>query len=121
MVTIMSSQKILGVQCTSCSTKTFPKRNFCPNCRSTQLKDWAVPLEGVIYSFTIVHFPIEKYDEAPYYVGLISFESDKKPLITAKLSFQNEENLKIGKSVHLSVIKNFGPYQRNIVIATIDE
>lgn len=117
----MSSQEILGVQCTSCSTKTFPKRNFCPNCRGTKLKDWIVPSEGVIYSFTIVHFPIEKYENAPYYVGLISFESDKKPLITAQLSFQKEENLQIGKNVTLSVNKNFGPYQRNIVIATLVE
>lgn len=117
----MSTQEILGVQCTSCSTKTFPKRNFCPNCRSTKLLEWKVPREGVIYSYTIVHFPIEKYDDAPYYVGLISVGSDKKPLITAKLSFKDSTKLKIGQTVHLSVNLSYGFYQRNILVASLDD
>lgn len=116
-----SQQEIIGVQCSVCSEKTFPKRNFCPNCRSTNLVDWTVPNQGTIYSYTIVNFPIEKYDEAPYYVGLIAVSSDKKPLITAQVKFQKDENLKIGQKASLSVLNNFGPYHRNIIIATLDE
>ena len=117
----MDSQDILGIQCSDCSTKTFPKRNFCPNCRSTKLVEWKVPTEGIIYSYTIVNFPIEKYEDGPYYVGLISVEKNKKPLITAQIKFDDGNNLKIGQKVHLSVNKNFGPYNRNIVVASIDE
>ncbi len=117
----MTTEEIIGVQCTSCSTKTFPKRNFCPNCRSMKLQKWKVPTKGVIYSYTIVHFPIEKYDDAPYYVGLISVESDKKPLITAKLSFKDLSKLKIGQTVSLMVNKNFGPFNRNIIVASVDD
>ena len=114
-----SQQDIIGVQCLDCSAQTFPKRNFCPNCRSSNLTDWSVPRQGLIYSYTIVNFPIDKYDDAPYYVGLISVGSNKKPLITAQIRFSDADKLKIGQIVTLSVNKNFGPYNRNIVIASI--
>lgn len=117
----MSTQELIGVQCSDCSTKTFPKRTFCPSCRSTNLKDWNVPSKGVIYSYTIVNFPIERYEDAPYYVGLISVESTSKPLITAQLKFSEPEKIKIGQNVTLSVNNNFGPFNRTIVLASIDE
>ena len=117
----MSIQEIIGSKCADCSNKTFPKRKFCPACRSTNLKDWLVPSEGIIYSYTIVNFPIEKYEDSPYYVGLVSTEGVNKPLITAKITFQNESKLQIGQKVHISVNKNFGPYNRNILVASIDE
>lgn len=116
---IMDSQEIIGIECKDCSYRSFPKRSFCPSCRSKNLKDWKVPLEGAIYSYTIVHFPIDKYEDAPYYVGLISVNQEKKPLLTAKLAFKNEKDLQIGVKTYLSVLKNFGPYQRNILVATI--
>ena len=117
----MSIQELIGVQCSDCSAKTFPKRTFCPSCRSTNLKDWIVPSKGVIYSYTIVNFPIDHYEDAPYYVGLISVEKTDKPLITAQLKVDEPNKIKIGQNVTLSVNNNFGPFNRTIVIASIDE
>ena len=117
----MESQAITGIVCSDCMTKTFPKRIFCPHCRSTNLTPWDIPSTGIIFSYTIVNFPIEKYEEAPYYVGLISVGEDKKPLITAQLKFFDLNKLQIGQKVHISVNLNFGPYNRNILVATLDE
>lgn len=117
----MSKQGLIGVQCSNCSTKTFPKRTFCPSCRSTSLKEWIVPSKGVIYSYTIVNFPIDRYEDAPYYVGLISVEATAKPMITAQLKFSTPEQIKIGQNVTLSVNNNFGPFKRTIVLASIDD
>ena len=117
----MSSQELIGVQCSDCSTKTFPKRTFCPSCRSTNLKNWNVPSKGIIYSYTIVNFPIDRYENAPYYVGLISVESENKPLITAQIKVDDVNKLKIGQNVTLSVNNNFGPFNRTIVLALIDD
>lgn len=116
-----AQQDIIGIQCSNCSTKSFPKRNFCPNCRNTNLNEWLVPQKGSIYSYTIVNFPIDKYEDAPYYVGLISVGSERKPLITAQIKFTDVSKLKIGQIVSLSVNKNFGPYNRNIIVAKLDE
>ncbi len=116
-----SQQELIGIHCSACFTKTFPKREFCPNCRSRELTEWNVPQQGTIYSYTVINFPIDKYDDAPYYVGLIAVSSEKKPLITAQLKFKEGQDLQIGQKVTLAVIKNYGPYQRNIVIATLDE
>ena len=116
----MDSQQIIGIECVDCSYKSFPKRLFCPSCHGKNLKEWKVPGQGTIYSYTIVHFPIEKYEDAPYFVGLIAVEKENKPLLTAKLLFNDEKTLKIGQNVTLSVNNKFGPFQRNILIATVD-
>ena len=118
---LMSSQEIIGIQCKDCITKSFPKRLFCPNCRSMNLSAWTVPSKGVIYSFTIVNFPIDRYEDAPYYVGLISVGSTNKPLITAQIKVDDANKIKIGQNVTLSVNNNFGPFNRSIVLASIDD
>ena len=117
----MSTHELIGVQCSNCSTKTFPKRSFCPSCRSTKLKDWNVPSKGSIYSYTIVNFPIDQYDDAPYYVGLISVEDTNKPLITAQLRVNETNKLKIGQNVTLFVNNKYGPFNRTIVVASVDD
>lgn len=47
--------------------------------------------------------------------------SEKKPLITAQLKFNDSNSLQIGQKVNLAVIKNYGPFNRNIVLATLVE
>ena len=94
------TDKIIGQLCTNCQTKIFPRRSFCPNCRKTKFSDWEVPTEGVIYSFTTVNFPLDKYESPPYLVGLISVNEDEKNIVTARLK-QNQ--IKIGQKVKLEV------------------
>jgi uncharacterized OB-fold protein len=114
-------KKIMGIQCRDCYHKTYPKRMFCPNCRSSNLNPWELPTTGFIHSFTVINFPLEKYEASPYFVGLISFEINTKPLVTVNLVSKNTNNLKIGQSVNLSVNNNYGPFNRIVLEATIND
>ena len=97
----MNSNNVIGIECKKCHYKTFPKRVFCPNCSSTEHSEWIVPSEGSIFSYTIVNFPLSKYEKAPYTVALVAVDgSNKKPLITARL---NTSEISIGQKVNLSL------------------
>jgi uncharacterized OB-fold protein len=66
------------------------------------LKDYDLPSKGKIYSFTTVHYPLSHYDNPPYYVGLISFDTDDV-IITARIESPDEEKIIIDQEVELSV------------------
>ena len=38
------------------------------------INSWEYPLTGEIYSYTTVNFPIQGYENPPYYIGLVKLE-----------------------------------------------
>ena len=62
------SSNLEALQCNQCQKLIFPKRKFCNNCRSTNLKEITLSKTGKLYSFTTVHYPLSKYNNPPYFV-----------------------------------------------------
>jgi uncharacterized OB-fold protein len=46
---------LLGSCCRSCGLKMFPSGAVCPACMSEDLIEEAMPDQGTLYSFTVVH------------------------------------------------------------------
>ena len=114
-----STNTISGIVCTNCGKNTYPKRIFCPSCRNKNVKDWLLPTEGTIFSFTVVNFPLEHYTNAPYYVGLISLNNDNKTLVTAKIVSKDAQSITIGQYVTLLVNKFTESGELDILVAHV--
>ncbi|MHA1991807.1 MAG: Zn-ribbon domain-containing OB-fold protein [Candidatus Hodarchaeales archaeon] len=114
----MTKNPLNGKQCTNCQQIMFPNRLFCKNCRSTKLEDYELPTKGKIYSFTTVHYPLSHYDNPPYYVGLVTFDSDDV-IITARIESSDEEKISINQEVELSVKTFSESGSLSIVVAKI--
>ncbi len=99
------SSNLEALQCNNCQKVIFPKRKFCNNCRSTNLNNFTISRTGKLYSFTTVHYPLSKYDNPPYYVGLVSL-NDNTLKVTARIEAKNKEDIKLDQEVEVS-IKNF--------------
>lgn len=110
---------IIGKSCTACKNKIYPVRSFCPACKKTTFEDWLVPTEGTIFSFTKVNFPLNKYENPPYYVGLISMDPSNKPLLTVRIINKADREIKINQKVHIE-LKNYKESgQKRILTATL--
>ena len=72
------------IQCNQCQKLIFPIRTFCNNCRSSNLEKISISNKGILYSFTTVHYPLSKYDNPPYFVGLVAL-NDNKLKVTARI------------------------------------
>jgi len=46
---------LIGVRCQTCGEVTFPERDYCPRCRSTQLEQARLDGPARLLSYTIVH------------------------------------------------------------------
>ena len=87
-----------ALECNQCQKNIFPPRKFCNNCRSENLNEITLSKKGKIYSFTTIHYPLSKYDNPPYFVGLISL-NDNKLKVTARIETNDLKNIKIDQGV----------------------
>jgi uncharacterized OB-fold protein len=61
---------LLGQQCRDCGKLLFPKTGVCPSCRSTELGDHAMPRQGILYSWSVVHVAPKPWI-TPYVIGYV--------------------------------------------------
>ena len=112
----MSNNNLTGTECKQCHYKTFPRRIFCPSCSGIEFNEWQVPNNGSVFSYTVVNFPLNKYEKAPYTVALIKVgDLEKKPLITARVK---TSEVTIGQNVNLTLEKYEETGDRLILTAT---
>ncbi len=64
--------------CAACGRLSFPPRNMCPSCHSTQRQWRALSGRGRIWSYTVPHPPLLPVfnDLAPYNVIVVELEED---------------------------------------------
>ena len=61
---------LLGGQCKSCGNRVFPKPAVCAQCWSEDIDSVALPSEGKLYSYAVIH-AARKGWAAPYTVAYV--------------------------------------------------
>lgn len=103
---------LVGSNCRSCGTTTFPRQATCPKCARADMADHVLPRRGTLWSFTVQGFrPKPPYtgpaDFVPYGVGYV--ELPGALLVEAVLTENDPELLRIGDQMELVVV----PFSRD--------
>ena len=92
---------ILAAQCVKCKTITYPVRLICPECRSTNHEPINIPIEGKIFSYTIINIPLVNYNNTQNILAFIYFENNTRLRVTARLELPKGKETAIGQKVKL--------------------
>jgi uncharacterized OB-fold protein len=65
---------LVGCLCKACGNRMFPYAPVCPVCMSEDMAREAMPREGTVYSFTVVHVGPKTW-EKPYAVGYVDLSN----------------------------------------------
>ena len=107
----LRSGNLLANSCLNCGEVFFPPRSHCPQCLGNEL-DWKqVENDGILHSWTEVHFGREEFD-VPFLLGLVDL-SRGIGRIAAKIVDAEIDQLKIGMPVKITytdVDKDFTLY-----------
>lgn len=97
--------RLLGSQCPACMAKTFPARDFCPDCTTEQAPLPAVLAnEGSILTYTVVHQAPGNWS-TPYALAYVDLDDGVRVL--AQIDHPHER-LHIGLRVRL-ILRNIVP------------
>jgi uncharacterized OB-fold protein len=95
-----SRYRLIGEICNGCGAKIFPPRDVCPICNTDGQSEFEFSGRGKVYSFTTVYeAPAGYKEQAPYTVALVELEEG--PMITAQLTDDLDEPIKIGMPVEM--------------------
>lgn len=69
------SPRLMAGHCEDCGVSAFPAPAQCPRCLNSPLPQRALPTEGVLYSYSVVHIGPPGWP-APYTVGYVDLPGD---------------------------------------------
>jgi uncharacterized OB-fold protein len=61
---------LIGGRCPDCGTETFPRAPVCASCMSEAIRPQAMPREGRLYAFSVVHVAARKWKK-PMRIGYV--------------------------------------------------
>src|SRR5258708_800601 len=101
---------LLGGQCATCDTMTFPSQSSCPKCGAGQMQVGGLATRGTLWSWTVQGFPPKSPpydpDEAakfePFGVGYVDLAGQLK--VETSLTEASPERLAIGMEVGLVIV-----------------
>jgi len=97
--------RLIGIRCSNCGKKFFPKREICPNCfLDEKMDEVLLNPQGKIYAFTIVRIPPPLGFEVPYTYGYVDLIEDDLRVPTMFIGGKLEQ-LRIGMDVILVIDK----------------
>jgi uncharacterized OB-fold protein len=65
-----SGPRLLGGACRACGARSFPRAAVCTDCLSIDVETLALPSEGRLYSYSVVHQAPKGWD-VPYVLGYV--------------------------------------------------
>lgn len=90
--------QLIGKKCEVCGTLSFPPKNICSQCKSTNQIDYRLARQGNIFSFTKVHdMPKEFENQGAYFMALIDLNDGVR--ILAQLT--DVDTVEIGMPVEM--------------------
>jgi uncharacterized OB-fold protein len=92
---------LIGSKCTNCNGVYFPPRVVCPKCRRKGIiENIQFKGKGKIYSYSIVHTPIDDFKIiAPYAVAIVELDEGAK--LTTQLVDCDINEIEIGDPVEM--------------------
>jgi uncharacterized OB-fold protein len=103
-----SEPVLLGSECRSCGTVSFPRHAACPRCTSTDVQERRLARRGTLWSWTIQRFrpkspPYTGPEEfEPYGVGYVELPGEVR--VEARLTESDPAKLRIGMEMELTLI-----------------
>lgn len=94
--------RLVVQRCSQCRAYLHPPRPMCPHCHSLDLVQVDVRGSGVVYSFTILHYP--QHPSFSYPVIAVLVELDEGVRILANLEGVAPEDLAIGMAVAVDFV-----------------
>jgi uncharacterized OB-fold protein len=71
-------------RCASCADVAFPPKKICPRCRGERIDPVALPDEGTLVTWTVIHSAPEKLAvQTPYVVAIVDMGNGIK--VTAQI------------------------------------
>lgn len=70
-----ATPRLLAGHCEDCRTTAFPAPTQCPRCLRSPLQPRALPTEGILYSYSVVHIGPRGWS-VPYTVGYVDLSGD---------------------------------------------
>ena len=96
--------RLEAAKCAKCGKVHFPPRLVCASCGAREFKDYVLPTEGKITTYTVIRVPPAPFkDQAPYAVGIVELKDGTK--ITAQITDCEFDDLGIGKPVRMEFRK----------------
>src|SRR5262245_12360803 len=65
---------LIGGRCGDCGVETFPRAPVCSSCMSENIRPEAMPREGTLYAFSIVHVAAKKWRK-PMRIGYVDLKN----------------------------------------------
>jgi uncharacterized OB-fold protein len=96
-----TSQELALQQCTACGRVQHPPEEICRVCGSMAFTTAVVPPTGTVYSYTVVHHPVNAALEAavPYVVVLVSLDERPEVRVVGNLLDVDRDEAAIGLPV----------------------
>lgn len=83
---------LIGGRCADCGSETFPRVPVCASCMSENIRPQAMPREGTLYAFSVVHVAARKWKK-PMCIGYVDLPNG------ARVFTHLEGDLAIGDTV----------------------
>jgi uncharacterized protein len=99
---------LLGARCDNCGALRFPALEVCARCQHEEASVIALPAEGTVFTYTIVHAPPPGYaGEVPYALGVVELGDGLR--VAATLLADDLETIRIGAPAKLELFDIDGP------------
>jgi len=100
-VDYLEQGKLMTTRCKDCGTYYFPPKMDCPSCHDSEVEWVEIKNDGVLVTYTIVHYgPSGFEDEAPYTLAIGDFGDGLR--IFGRLSKTIEEgDIKAGMALKM--------------------
>ncbi|NCB74341.1 MAG: hypothetical protein EOM51_06340 [Clostridia bacterium] len=91
---------LIGGKCKRCGAASFPKREFCAHCLSTEIEELPLSSTGILYSFTTTYRAVAKF-KAPHSLGYIDLPEGVRVL--SPLIPSQDKDFQIGDKMKLVI------------------
>jgi len=94
--------RLIAQECVACGARFFDRRNACAACSQTAFRPVEVASEGVLRTFTIVHFAAEGVT-VPFVAGVIDCDGTSVRGNVVNVA-PDPEHVRIGMKVRLTTV-----------------
>ncbi len=88
--------------CADCAALQHPPEEICHRCGAMRFTSTELAPTGSIYSFTVVHYPVNKLlaDSVPYAVVLVALDDHPDIRVLGNLFDIEMDDIRVGMPVH---------------------
>jgi uncharacterized protein len=104
--------RLVAATCRGCGAVTFPVRERCPGCGSSELEETLLPERGTLWTWTTQGFEpksppyVSEGEFAPFGVGYVEFSGFLR--VEGRLTEADPEKLRIGMPMRVVAIDHAG-------------